>query len=82
MEILFEFAETGEIQVTELNDELEAYKNIIDDIEIKLILGKPKMIYAMSRYTQGLEEQRVRIGLKCFLGCTKDGLKKKSLNLR
>ena len=42
MEILFEFAETGEIQVTELNDELEAYKNIIDDIEIKLILGKPE----------------------------------------
>ena len=32
MEILFEFAETGEIQVFELNDELEAYKNIIDDI--------------------------------------------------
>ena len=39
MEILFEFAETGEIGITELNDELEAYKNIIDDIEIKLILG-------------------------------------------
>tara|TARA_B100000287_G_scaffold178393_1_gene168428 strand:+ start:512 stop:1591 length:1080 start_codon:yes stop_codon:yes gene_type:complete len=42
MEILFEFAETGEIEVTELNDELDAYKNIIDDIEIKLILGKPE----------------------------------------
>ena len=42
MEILFEFAETGEIQIIEISNELESYKNIIDDIEIKLILGKPE----------------------------------------
>ncbi|MFL2983391.1 MAG: peptide chain release factor 2 [Candidatus Neomarinimicrobiota bacterium] len=39
MEILFEFAEAGEADLDEIQNELEAYKTIIDEIEIRLTLG-------------------------------------------
>ena len=42
MKVLFEFAETGEIEIDEIKIELKAYKKIIDDMEIKLILGRPE----------------------------------------
>ena len=34
MEILFEFAEAGEADLSEIHSELENYKSIIDEIEI------------------------------------------------
>ena len=40
MKILFEFAEIGEVEIDEIRLELKAYKDIIDDLEIKLILGR------------------------------------------
>ena len=40
--MLFEFAESGEIDLEELNKELRAYYKIIEDVEIKLTLGKPE----------------------------------------
>ena len=40
MKILFEFAHDGDIELKDLQKELAAYKNIIDEIEIKLTLGK------------------------------------------
>ena len=42
MQILFEFAEAGEVELIEIENELEAYKNIIDEVEIKLTLGRPE----------------------------------------
>ena len=39
MEILFEFADSGDIELVEIKNELEAYKSIIDEVEIKLTLG-------------------------------------------
>jgi len=44
MEILFEFAESGQVELNEIENELEAYKNIIDEVEIKLTLGRPEDI--------------------------------------
>tara|TARA_Y100001968_G_C19296758_1_gene687015 strand:+ start:149 stop:1066 length:918 start_codon:yes stop_codon:yes gene_type:complete len=40
MKILFEFAYDGDIELIEIQKELAAYKNIIDEIEMKLTLGK------------------------------------------
>ena len=40
MGILFEFANNGEISLNEIVEELNAYQKIIDDIEIKLTLGR------------------------------------------
>ena len=40
MKILFEFAHDGDIELKDLQKELAAYKNIIDEIEMKLTLGK------------------------------------------
>jgi len=42
VEVLFEFAESGEIDLEELNKELRAYYRIIEDVEIKLTLGNPE----------------------------------------
>ena len=42
IKVLFEFAEAGEIEITEVRIELKAYKKIIDDMEIQLILGRPE----------------------------------------
>lgn len=42
MKILFEFAESGDIETNEIIAELKDYKKIIDDLEIKLILGRPE----------------------------------------
>jgi peptide chain release factor 2 len=39
---LFEFADQGESDFFEIQNELILYKNLIDDVEIKLILGKPE----------------------------------------
>ena len=44
MEILFEFAEVGETELQEVEDELLEYQKIIDDIEMKLMLGNPEDI--------------------------------------
>ena len=42
IKILFEFAESGDIEINEIKAELKDYKKIIDDLEIKLILGRPE----------------------------------------
>ena len=42
VEVLFEFAESGEIDLEELNQELRAYYRIIEDVEVKLTLGNPE----------------------------------------
>jgi len=42
MRVLFEFAESGDIEINEIKIELKDYKKIIDDLEIKLILGRPE----------------------------------------
>ncbi len=42
IKVLFEFAEIGEVEIDEIRIELKAYKDIIDDLEIKLILGRPE----------------------------------------
>ncbi len=42
MKVLFEFAENGEIEIDEIRIELKSYTKIIDDMEIKLILGRPE----------------------------------------
>ena len=42
MKVLLEFAEIGEVEIDEIRIELKAYKDIIDDLEIKLILGRPE----------------------------------------
>ena len=39
---MFEFADQGESDFFEIQNELILYKNLIDDVEIKLILGKPE----------------------------------------
>lgn len=44
MEVLFEFADDGEAGLGEVQKELKQYQKIIDDIEMKLILGKPEDI--------------------------------------
>ena len=44
MEVLFEFAEAGETGLDEVQNELQQYQKIIDDVEMKLILGKPEDI--------------------------------------
>ena len=44
VEVLFEFAEAGETELLEIQKELKAYQKIIDDVEMKLILGKPEDI--------------------------------------
>ena len=42
MEVLFEFADSGETELKEIQTELDAYKQIIDKVELKLTLGKPE----------------------------------------
>ena len=42
MEVLFEFADSGETELNEIESELDAYKQIIDKVELKLTLGKPE----------------------------------------
>ena len=42
MEVLFEFADKGEIEFIEIQSELKAYKEIIDKVEISLMLSKPE----------------------------------------
>ena len=44
MEVLFEFVEEGETGLDEVEKELKQYQKIIDDVEMKLILGKPEDI--------------------------------------
>ena len=44
MEILFEFAESGEVELSEIKNELDVYQNIIDEVEIKLTLGNSEDI--------------------------------------
>jgi peptide chain release factor 2 len=44
MEVLFEFADEGEADLGEIQKELKQYQKIIDDVEMKLILGKPEDI--------------------------------------
>ena len=44
MEVLFEFAEIGETELKEVEKELVDYQKIIDEIEMKLILGRPEDI--------------------------------------
>ena len=44
MEVLFEFVEEGETGLDEVEKELRQYQKIIDDAEMKLILGKPEDI--------------------------------------
>lgn len=44
MEVLFEFADEGEAGLGEVQKELKQYHKIIDDVEMKLILGKPEDI--------------------------------------
>ena len=39
---MFEFADQGEADFSEIQNELLLYQNLIDDVEIKLILGKPE----------------------------------------
>lgn len=40
VEVLFEFAEEGEASLEEINSELQAYQYIVNDIELKMILGR------------------------------------------
>ena len=42
MEVLFEFADSGETELNEIESELDAYRQIIDKVELKLTLGKPE----------------------------------------
>ena len=42
MEVLFEFADKGEVELIEIQSELKAYKEIIDKVEISLMLSKPE----------------------------------------
>ena len=42
MEVLFEFADSGETELKEIETELDAYEQIIDKVELKLTLGKPE----------------------------------------
>ena len=42
MEVLFEFADKGEVELVEIQSELKAYKEIIDKVEISLMLSKPE----------------------------------------
>ncbi len=44
MEVLFEFAELEEADLVEIQNELKAYKKIIDKVEIKLTLSNPEDI--------------------------------------
>ncbi len=44
MEILFEFADAGETELNEIETELSAYKNIVDEVELKLTLSNPEDI--------------------------------------
>jgi len=44
MEVLFEFAELQEADLVEIQNELKAYKKIIDKVEIKLTLSNPEDI--------------------------------------
>jgi len=44
MEVLFEFADEGQAGLGEVQKELKQYHKIIDDVEMKLILGKPEDI--------------------------------------
>ncbi len=39
VEILLEFAESGETSLEEVSEELRSYSNIIDEVELKMILG-------------------------------------------
>ena len=67
MKVLFEFAEIGEVEIDEIRIELKAYKDIIDDLEIKLFwdaLKMNKMLLYLFILEQ--EEPRAKIGLKCF----------------
>tara|TARA_B100001250_G_scaffold380641_1_gene372254 strand:- start:4138 stop:5211 length:1074 start_codon:yes stop_codon:yes gene_type:complete len=41
VEILFEFFEENVIEINEINTELKSYVKVIEDIELKLILGDP-----------------------------------------
>ena len=45
MEILIEFAEQGEVDISDLLVELEIYENIIAEVELKLTLGKTEDIH-------------------------------------
>jgi len=44
MEILIEFAEAGDTELDEVEQELRYYQRTIDNIELKMILGKPEDI--------------------------------------
>lgn len=44
MEVLIEFAEAGDTELDEAEHELKYYQKTIDNIEIKMILGKPEDI--------------------------------------
>ena len=44
MEVLIEFADLGQTGLDEIQSELNLYQSIIDDVEMKLILGKPEDI--------------------------------------
>ena len=40
MEVLLEFAEAGETSLEELEKELNDYQSIVEEVELKMILGK------------------------------------------
>ncbi|MFQ6614745.1 MAG: PCRF domain-containing protein, partial [Fidelibacterota bacterium] len=39
LEVLIEFAEAGEVELAEVSSELAAFQKIIEDVELKLMLG-------------------------------------------
>ena len=67
MQVLFEFVETGEIEISEIRIELKAYKKIIDDMEIKLILGRPEGTRCYCIYSSWSRRNREsRLGANAF----------------
>ncbi len=71
--VLFEFAESGEIQDDEILSEIKAYAGIIRDLELKLMLGE-----SQDMQTQELVVRKAKTGRICFSGCIPAGLNERA----
>ena len=80
VEVLLEFAESGDAELEEVSTELKAYTKIIEDVELQMILGDEQDSQdAIVTITPALEALKAKTGRKCFIVCIHAGLSRRVL---
>ena len=78
LSVLFDFFQEGEVDEDEINKSFDSTILKVADLEFKNMLsGEEDNLSAVMTINPVLEEQKVKIGLKCLCVCTSCGEKNK-----